>query len=357
MTMEVSWVNVLARRVVFAAVLLAFVFAVSGAGAKVPSSTLTHAKHSIVAVAIDGPRVAYSTDQNAVLVWNVLTGKTTRARGVHLGTGAGIPELAVAGTRVAWILTHVAGNSLETRAQLMVSSPTGAGRRVVASAFRTDGVDDNGVEVWDGNWLTGLAGSEKVLAVGRWTTTHNVPSNERLSLIDSKGHLRVIASGPGTVVSAGVDGGRIAVLRPDGTVGVYTTGGTLKLEVTPSSAREVALGGGRLAVLTRTKTLEVYDPASGALLHVWQLPTAKAGNLRVWGRIGVYSEPYGWASQHVHVLDLLTGRAFVLPSALRPWAAPAVVGRLGLVYGSNSWRHGGTLVFLSTSRVLSRLGD
>ena len=354
--------TVLLKRVLFVAVPLVLVLVVSAAAAGVPSRKLEHAKRPIVAIAMDGPRVAYSTDQNAVFVWNVLTGKTTLARGVHLGTGASIPELAVAGTRVAWILTHVAGNSEETNAQLMTSSPTGAGRHVVASAFRTDGYEDNGVQMWDGTWLTGLAGSGNVLAVSRWTTQHNGVSNERLSLIDSKGRLRVVASGPGTIASAAADAGRIAVLRPEGTVGVYTTGGKLQLELTPSSAQEIALGGGKLVVLTGTRTLEVYDSASGALLHVWQLPIARAGNLRAYGRIGVYSAPFGYSARYLHVIDLLTGREFILPDANRP-LVPAAVGRLGLVYAVNGNHYDGphpartAIVFLSTARVLAKLGD
>jgi WD40 repeat protein len=361
MQVEVTAMKVLLQRVLLVAVPLVLVLVVSAAASGLPSRKLEHTKRPVVAMAIDGSRVAYSTDQNAVFVWNVLTGKTTRARGVHLGTGASIPQLAVAGTRVAWILTHVAGNSEETRAQLMTSSPTGAGRRVVASAFRIDGYNDNGVQVWDGTWLTGLAGSGNVLAVSRWTTQHNAISDERLSLIDSKGRLRVIASGPGTIASVAADARRIAVLRPDGTVGMFSSAGGLLLNVTPSSVQEVALGGGKLVVLTGTrKTLEVYDSTSGKLLHVWELATGRAGNLRAYGRIGVYSTPFGHSSQYLHVIDLLTGKEFVLPNTHHPWAVPALVGRLGLVYGiipTPFPGHTGTLVFLPARTVLAKLGD
>jgi hypothetical protein len=277
MYVEVRAMKVLLNRALFVAVPLILILGVSAASAGLPVRKVETTKRPVVAMAIDGSRVAYSTDQNAVFVWNVLTGKTTRARGVHLGTGASISQLAVAGTRVAWILMHVAGNSEDTRAQLMNSSPTGAGRRVVASAFRTDGYDDNGVQIWDGNWLTGLAGSGNVLAVSRWTTQHNAVSNERLSLIDSKGRLRVIASGPGTIASVAADAGRIAVLRPDGTVGMYSSSGGLLLNVTPSSVQEVALGGGKLVVLTRTRMLEVYASKSGKLLHVCELTARRPG--------------------------------------------------------------------------------
>jgi hypothetical protein len=61
----------------------------------------------------------------------------------------------------------------------------------------------------------------------------------------------------------------------------------------------------------------------------------------------------------VHVVDLLSGREFVLSNANRPGGNPALVGRLGLVYGSIAHfpKHTGTLVFLPTRTVLAKLGD
>src|SRR5580765_4149401 len=70
------------------------------------------------AVAMDGPLVAYDVGNavflsglgDKVLVWNVLTGKTTKMSGKFTdqaditSTGRGVRELAVAGQRVACII-------------------------------------------------------------------------------------------------------------------------------------------------------------------------------------------------------------------------------------------------------------
>jgi hypothetical protein len=353
----------------FVAALLLLLLLVSAAPAKAPSQEVKHASRHIVAIAMDGPRVVYSTDDQAVRVWNIVSGASSRVRRGYPGNGGShqVGELAIAGTRVAWMTLYVAGNSQETWARLKTASVTGAGKRLVASAFRTDGYTDDGVEMWDGNWLTGLVGSGKLLAVSRWTTTHNVVSNPRLSVIDPKTRrLRTIASGEGSVVSAASDAGRIAALRSDGTVGVYSSAGRLLLQVHPSSAKELAFGGGRLVVLTQTRTLEVYDSGNGALLHTWPVHTSRArqeaGHLRAYGRIGVYSVDWRVTLQRLHIVDLATGTEHVLAAAQRPWASDAAVGPLGLVYGVNTNRfgahpkHTGTLVFLPTARVLAMLG-
>jgi hypothetical protein len=169
----------------------------------------------------------------------------------------------------------------------------------------------------------------------------------------------------GTIVSGSAADSRIAVLRPGGTVGIYSSVGRLLLQISPSSAKEVALGGGRLVVLTQTKTLEVYDSRSGVLLHTWPVHTKRtylqAGHLRAFGRIGIYSVDPRRSVRHLHIVDLTAGKELVLPAAERPWAADAAIGPLGLVYAVNTDRSGphpkqsGTLVFLSTTRVLAML--
>jgi hypothetical protein len=283
-----------------------------------------------------------------------------------------IPEVAIAGTRAAWITLGIQGNSQETWARLSTSSLTGETRQV-AEAFRTDGYSDGGVELWNGNWLTGLVGSGKVLAVSRWTTkpnadfSGNVISNARLSVIPAtRGPLRMIASGEQSMVSASSDASRLAVLRPDDSVGIYSATGALLKQIRPSSAKEIAYGGGRLVVLTDTKTLEVYDSRSGKLLHTWPIHTKRsylqAGKLSAYGRIGLYVVWPVSATDRIHLVDLANGKELVLPpSSHMSGAQYAVVRQLGVVYTVNTYRSGtppkmaGTLVFLSTARALSMI--
>lgn len=350
------------------------VLVVSAASAAVPTRTLKHVSRPVAGVATDGWRVAYVTDDDAVRVWNVQTGATTqvRAGSGHYMDHPLIPELAIAGTRVAWITLGVNGNSLETWARLYTRSLTGDARKV-AEAFRSDGYSDGGVELWRGNWLTGLTGSANVLAVSRWTTTPKADesgmtiSSPRLSVVDPKRLvLRVIAAGEKAIVSASADAGRVAVLRPDDSVGIYSSAGALLKQITPGSAKEIAYGGGRLVVLTDTRTLEVYDARSGALLHTWPVHTSptyrQPGSLRAYGRIAVYFVDPRALSQRMHLVDLATGKELVLPPTSHPWGSPgAAIGPHGLVYTVNTYRFGshptraGTLVFVSTAKALSMI--
>jgi WD40 repeat protein len=348
---------------------------VASAATKPPPREVKHVNAPIAGVAMDGPRVAYVTDDDAIRVWNIRTGATT---GLRPGSGRymdnpSIPEVAIAGTRVAWITRSVVGNSQETWERLFARSLTGKTQRL-ATAFRTDGYSDDGtVELWDGAWLQGLVGSGHVLGLSRWTTRPNADrtgmtvSSARLSLIDpSRPALRTIVSGGSGIVSASADNGRIAVLRSDDSVGIYSSAGKLLLQIRPSSAEEIAYGGGRLVVLTDAKTLEVYDARTGALRHTWPIRTkataAQAGNLEAYGRIGLYTVDPRFLSQRRHLIDLDTGKELVLPPTSHVWGAGgAAIGPLGLVYSVNTYRFGastlqaGTLVFVPTAKVLAML--
>ena len=60
---------------------LLLVLAVSAAAGGTPTRKLKHASGQIAALAIDGPRVVYSTEGNGVYVWNVRTGASSQVRG------------------------------------------------------------------------------------------------------------------------------------------------------------------------------------------------------------------------------------------------------------------------------------
>ena len=120
--------------------------------------------------------------------------------------------------------------------------------------------------------------------------------------------MKLIATGPGAIMSESVDGGRIAVLlshdawptlgvvptaESPASIGVYSSTGMLLRKIVPSSAKEVALSGDRLVVLTETKTFEVYNWRTGALSHTWPVaaktPRLQAGHLAVYGELATYS--------------------------------------------------------------------
>lgn len=352
------------------AVPLVLVLAVSAAAGSTPSRTLKHASGPITTVAMNGERVAYSTDGNGVYVWNVRSGASSRVEDGSASYYPLIPEVAIAGKRVAWITRTVDGNREETNQDLYTSSLSGVGTKKLAHAYRVHEFGQDELQRWEGDWIGGLAGSGKLLAVSQWATkpnpggpTFETISDGRLSLITATGGLRQIASGEQAVVSSSADAGRVAVLRSDGSVGIFSATGRQLKEITPSSAQEIAMGGGRLVVLTETKTLEVYNAETGARQHTWPIKIRHsyqhAGHLQAYGRIAVFSVWPIYGGRDLRILDLKTGRSITLPSQPRSAWDDACVGSLGLVYAVNSYKAygghhaSGTLVFLSTARALT----
>lgn len=342
------------------------VLALSASASTTPTRRVEHSSSPVTTLAIDGPRVVYSTDSNGVYVWNVRSGVTSRVR---RPTKSGFPlvqEVAIAGTRVAWITRHVSGISEETSERLFTASVTGTGGRELGHAHR---VHQFGIpsltQLWHGDWMSGLVGSGKILAVSRWTEiplpdwSGTTITNAGLNSIGKTG-LRQIVAGEQGIVSQSADADRVAVLRADGTVGIYSTAGALLRRVIPTSAQEIALGGGRLVVLTKAKTLETYGSETGLLRESWPIRTeGSVGHLQAYGRIALLSvDPRYWA-RDLRVLDLKTGKSVTLPKKWRSGWKDASVGPLGIVYAVNNYKAyggshpSGSLVFLSASRVLS----
>src|SRR3954470_20876554 len=107
---------------VLAAGLLSGLALVAGAA----GTTATHGRQvrplqgPVAALAIDGSRIAYDASAkfvmkphatNKVLVWNVRTGKTVKVSGAKTAVsdgvgGDGVFQLAIAGSRVAWVVNE-----------------------------------------------------------------------------------------------------------------------------------------------------------------------------------------------------------------------------------------------------------
>lgn len=353
-------------RVLLLALALVLVLAVSASATSTPTRKLKHAGGPITALAIDGARVIYSTDGNGVYVWNVQSGTTVRVRTPSQSDFPRIGQVAIAGQRVAWITDDVAGNSMETNENLVTTALGRYGTRTLAHAFRYFDLE---LGQWRGDWIGGLVGSGKLLAVNTWSTTPDAEtgteaiSNARLSrLALSSGQVQRIAAGDSAIVSKSVDAGQVAVLRSTGSVGIYTAVGVRLREITPDPAVDIALTGGRLVVLTKSpQRLEVYDTTSGVLEHSWALKTEHpyaVGNLRAYRRLAVFAVGIGRLTRSMRLFDLQTGRSLVLPWRDRSAWNDASVGPLGVVYAVNDYRAyhphrpSGTLVFLSTARVV-----
>jgi hypothetical protein len=365
LTVEVSAVRSLKKWSLFLAVPLVLMLAVSAAASTPPSGKVKWTNAGIESVAMDGSRVAYSTELNGVYSWDVRSGRSVRLARPSSSTWPLVHELAIAGQRVAWIARDVAGNSQETNEDLYTASVTWAGLKKLGHAYHAlDFIEPQptqGVWLWRGDWITGLVGSGKVLAVSRWTTTpdqqgETTISNPRLSLISPSGRLRPIASGEPSIVSRSVDGGRVAVLRPQDRVGIYSAAGTLLRELNPPTAREIALSGDNLVVLTETSTLSVYNWRSGRLVHRWRVPSARNGVFLedVSANTAVYSV-YSHG-RNLHLLQLSTGKDLLLvkgPGLADRGGRGAQLEAPGLVYAVDKVGAGGKLVFVPMARVLA----
>ena len=328
------------------------------AGKTAPSRPKTrYTQARIEALAIDGNRIAYDVgstlgkNNNTVLVWNVGTGKTTPVSGKQTrtvddsSTGSGVFQLAIAGTRVAW-LANVGGNT-EGDDYLFSSSVTKPKERRLAAKTRFGDNCPGRSAHCAGEWLGGLVGSGSLIALNQWTTDGSgAITDGELDLLDGT-TLKQAATGPDTVQAGSADRGRVAVLRSDGSVGLYASSGNLLRTVaTPANTASVALSGHNLVVLTRTRKLQLYYAPSGSPSKTFSARgNGTLGNLDVQGQIAIYS-----AGPSVHALNLGNGKDRVV-GKLGRGIGLARIGSAGVVYSNSTYASKGTLVFLPFARV------
>jgi hypothetical protein len=320
----------------------------SAAGTTSAHTQRKHLQVAVAALAMDGDRIAYDASSkivakpraNKVLVWNVRTGKTVKVSGKKTAaadtssTGGGVFQLAIAGSRAAWLMNL--GGNLEGDDYLFTSSLTKPKEHQVASAMR-HGTFCPGRSAGScaGPWLGGVVGSGNLLAANRWTTdaTGAVTSGQLDVLSGSK--LEKVATGTDTVEAVVADGGRVAVLlRADRSVALYSAAGKLLRTVqTPPSADAVALQGGRLVVGTKNQQLLVYDARTGSL----RKSLAARGqannpkNLDVQGKIAIYTT--GNVGE-LHAVNLSTGKDRVI-AKLHGGVGLAQIDSAGLAYAGN----------------------
>jgi hypothetical protein len=336
---------------------------VAGAAGKTPSAAkVRHVQGPIEALALDGSRIAYDAGSttgkvdNKVLVWNVRSGRTTKVSGKHTAradstsTGSGVFELAIAGSRVAWIVNE--GGNTEGDDYVFASSLTKPKERRVATETRFgDNCSGRHRPQCAGQWLGGLVGSGSLIALNRWTTDDSGSVADGELDVLSGTRLKQVATGADTVEAASADGGRVAVLRSDGTVALYSSAGSLLRTVNPSSAVEVALSGHNLVVLTQARTLELYNTQTGNRRKTLSVHGGRAGNLDVQGNVAIYT-----TGSTVHAVNLSSRKDRAI-GTLRGGVELAGIDAAGVAYTSSRFfPKGATLVFLPLRRVLAAVG-
>jgi hypothetical protein len=358
------------------AVLVATVFAValvtSAEGTTAPATKAIRTHGIVVALVLDGNRVAFGNGP-AVVVWNLHTGKQTKVGSVgdaHLG------GLAIAGARVAW-LTGAGGNE-EADQYLYTSTLLRPKPRQVAREVRMGsqcGAGQSGRQpACAGTWLGGVVGSGNRILVNRWTTNRaGTITKGGLYALEGKRFVPV-AAGPRTVLAVAADPAHVAVLqwrwlRPEKTIHVYSSTGTPLWSATPRSWPPVgtAVSGRKLVVLEPNGTLALYDARNGALRRTFSLRATEPpkrersyanprglGALAVYGNIAVYSKPVrrvqGNPSESaIYALNLSTGknRAVGRSPGQIPFAA---FDSVGLVYAGIGSAHN-RIVFIPYKQV------
>lgn len=334
-----------------------------------PAGKVTHTASPVWTLALDGPRVAYAS-AGRIYVWNLATGATSVVKGEYRNAAHtdNASEIAIAGTRVAWIKRQQIGNT-EQPQRLYTATVGGTAHRI----RRVLGYTDLGCGP-SGSQISGLVGAGTFLAVSTWQghTGGMDATNRRLNLVTPT-RLRPIATGPGAVVSGAAADGRIAVvplpartpqpegycdLTPPTSVSIRSADGRRLRRVATGPVGAVALSGKLLVAVTPapSPSFEVYDWTTSALLHTWPVPSRRLENFGVSRRLAVYSVVAARGAKQLHVLDLRTGKDVLLAARLGPlFYRDLAVGRRGLVYVANSGassRSHGKLVFVPMPRLL-----
>ena len=320
---------------------------------------VAHVKNTngwIESIAMDGPRLAYAVEGGStctrVFVWNVRTQSAALVSGKgtcgadSTSTGGGVTQIAVAGTRLAWLVNT--GGNTESTDDLYTSSLPGWKERKVASAFRSGNVDGT----LRGSWLGGLVGGGDRIALNQFTTdASGTVATAALQRLDVR--LATIAAGKTTLRAASLDRHRIAVLRSDQKVALYDSdnGGRLLLTVAPSTAREVVLRQDYIVVLTRMRTLEIFNANTGAPVKTLAV-AAGAARLDVHSGVAAYA-----VGRTVHVLRLSDGKDAILATAPRAIQGLEVEAP-GIAYSYNTVKgikDVGNLAFVPMARATSVL--
>jgi hypothetical protein len=324
------------------------------------ASRIKHISNPIAAFALDGNRVAYgihpASSLDRVDVWDFSTGKTTTVSGIRTQEdgfspqGIGVYQVAIAGTRVAW-LTSVGGKA-GGHDYVFASSATKPKERLVDTEDHLGGtcVGDF-TKGCAGNWLGGVVGSGSLIALNRWTTDSQgtITTGGLYALKGTR--MSKFASGSDTVEAAVASGSRVAVLRQDGSVGVYSSSGKSLLNLPLAGGKGLALNGRNLLVLTKPRTLQLYDAKTGARVRTFTpRGTVAPRNLDVQGKTALYT-----TGSAVHLVNLSSGKDRVFAEH-RGGVLFAALDRAGLVYGGNGYGSKGTLIFVPFARVAAAVG-
>jgi TolB protein len=285
----------------------------------------------------DGARAAVGYGRCRALVWEPLARHTTRLPRLCLEED--VAEMALSGTRVAWIVDAFGNTEAYTELDVLRLGTRRSTYVTAESAFTSDGhaTYDSGAAL---HHLQGAGGTiaftnsrfDEAEARSSWvllaSRSADCPSSQDLK------HLRLcrrLAAGEGGVTAA-VDAGRVLTVFPGGLVRLLARSGAILREWNLEPGIVNARLQGRTLAVQRGAAISLYDTSTGARTGTRPLVRDEAerpGLLDVQGKLAVYTT--GGA---IHVLRLTDGRdlALAVPRAAPPLQAELAPSGLFLLW-------------------------
>ena len=291
------------------------------ASAPGPSRWTLQTSAPVSALAADGGLAAVETRPRVhgcgqVFVWDARR-QTSRRWSTHTNCAgsAGLPylqtgqdELALAGTRVAWLETVTLDPDARTTLWTATLREPRARKLATAEAGAASDLS--------GRYLGHLHGDGMLLAYNRWTYCEQFSDQpgcgpgaprlrESLYRIDGGGKAALVPVVANAALTW-VDGGRLATgFDP---IQLFDRSGRLLQTVTtgPQDRHGLALGGRQLALVNHGETLEVYDTRTGSPAQTWPVVSYAASAARLvdlQDGIALYL-----VARQVHVLRIADGR-------------------------------------------------
>jgi hypothetical protein len=328
-----------------------------------PSSSI-QLRNGYTRLVADGKRSA-AVKGCSIALWTVAQPKASAIDGCRSSRQLflGVDEIAVAGSRLAWMRHETNADGLQLQTELIVK--TGSAKpHEIADTF-TDGSTGGTLLTLAGQRNTlafafdfssdGFQLEEHVYKIAQAETDHGADwcphSTDGLLPTPPPKHL-CIDPGLGTGLVRSVSDGRVLVSFGDDLLGVVQADNSERDLPIPfkEETDQVALSGTQVVVLhAGATTLDVYSD-TGALQHKWPIPLASSPRkLSVAGGVAVY------ASHGLHLVRLANGSATTLraPGGKPPIAAAMTPSGLYALY---SVKRRERLGFVPIARLQGALG-
>jgi hypothetical protein len=305
-----------------------------------------------------------------VVVWTASSRKATSFETRYSdGAEPRVNEVAIGGSRVAWIAENPYGSNTVGGLDVFAARLSGGSAKRIDSVANACGAGCKPT----GGWVGYLLGDGRLLAYNKWRTICQRPSAvdpdfdpscpwwlrlTATSLVRVAAGRPVVAKrGTGSYRLAAVGGGRMAVESAEGAVAVLAPSGARVATVPAADGnlpQAITLSRTRLAVARWSPTLDLYNPANGR--RTKSLPLGSAAELELAGVNARLALLRG--SQQLVLVRLSDGKliSLPLPADAANDLVDAKLTEAGLFYAYNTLKATmkGRIVFEQTAKLLTR---